>query len=190
MDCIPPGSSVHGISQTRILEWGAVPFSRGSSQPRDQTHISCIGRWVLYHWATWEAQWMLDIIMYHIHWFLSLWWLLCMEMTACVWRSEVPKGWVTCPRLHSCCIRLLGLPWQNTHQPGWLNNSNLFSHSSRGWKPKSEVSAGLLSLSTLPSPCRWLLFPMVFPVCGHISGVGVCPDLLFLQGHQSYWIWA
>ena len=35
MDCSPPGSSVHGIIQTRILEWGAIPFSRGSSWPRD-----------------------------------------------------------------------------------------------------------------------------------------------------------
>ena len=37
MDCSPPGSSVHGISQARILEWVAIPFSGGSSQPRDQT---------------------------------------------------------------------------------------------------------------------------------------------------------
>ena len=46
-DCSPPGSSVHGIPQATILEWVAVPFSRGSSQPRDQTCISrasCIGR--------------------------------------------------------------------------------------------------------------------------------------------------
>ena len=35
MDCSPPGSSVHGIVQARILEWVAVSFSRGSSQPRD-----------------------------------------------------------------------------------------------------------------------------------------------------------
>ena len=58
MDCSLPGSSVHGISQTRILEWVAIPFSRRSSQPRIQTHISCIAcisRQVLYHWATWEA---------------------------------------------------------------------------------------------------------------------------------------
>jgi len=40
MDCSPPGSSVHGILQARILEWVAISFSRGSSQPRDQTHIS------------------------------------------------------------------------------------------------------------------------------------------------------
>ena len=41
MDCSPLGSSFHGILQARILEWIAVPCSRGSSQPRDQTCISC-----------------------------------------------------------------------------------------------------------------------------------------------------
>ena len=41
MDCSPPGSSVHGILQARILEWVAMPSSRESSPPRDQTHISC-----------------------------------------------------------------------------------------------------------------------------------------------------
>ena len=44
MDCSPPGSSVHGISQARILEWVVISFSSGSFQPKDQTHISCIGR--------------------------------------------------------------------------------------------------------------------------------------------------
>ena len=47
-----PGCSVHGISQARILEWIAISFSRGSSQPRDWILISCIGRWILCHWAT------------------------------------------------------------------------------------------------------------------------------------------
>ena len=42
MDCSPPGSSVHGILQARILEWVVIPFSRGSSQPRDRTRVSCI----------------------------------------------------------------------------------------------------------------------------------------------------
>ena len=42
MDCSPPGSSVCGILQARILECVAMPFSRGSSRPRDQTWISCI----------------------------------------------------------------------------------------------------------------------------------------------------
>ena len=55
MDCSPPRSSVHGISQVRILEWVAFSLSRGSSRPRDRTCISCMGRRVLYHWATWEG---------------------------------------------------------------------------------------------------------------------------------------
>ena len=41
MDCSPPGFSVHGILQTRILEWVAMPSSRRSSQPRDRTCVSC-----------------------------------------------------------------------------------------------------------------------------------------------------
>ena len=42
MDCSPPGSFVHGISQARILEWVAICFSRKSSSPRDPTHVSCV----------------------------------------------------------------------------------------------------------------------------------------------------
>ena len=55
VDCSPPGSSVHGIFQTRILEWVAISFFRGFSQSRDQTcvsWVSCVGRQILYHWAT------------------------------------------------------------------------------------------------------------------------------------------
>ena len=55
MDCSPPGSSVHGISQARILEWVAISFSRGASRPRHWTHVFCIGRRILYRWATREA---------------------------------------------------------------------------------------------------------------------------------------
>ena len=49
-NCSLPGSTVHGIVQARILEWAAISFSRGSSQPRDWTHfsyVSCIDRHVL-----------------------------------------------------------------------------------------------------------------------------------------------
>ena len=44
MDCSPPGSFVHEILQARILKWVAIPFSRGSSQPKDWTQIFCIAR--------------------------------------------------------------------------------------------------------------------------------------------------
>ena len=55
MDCSPPCSSVHGISQVRILEWVPIPFSRGSSQPRDWTQISCTAGQFFTIWATREA---------------------------------------------------------------------------------------------------------------------------------------
>ena len=57
MDYSPPGSSVYEIFQARILEWIAIPLSRGSSQPRDWTQVSCTaGRF----FTNWEA---------HIHTF-------------------------------------------------------------------------------------------------------------------------
>ena len=52
MDCGPPGSSVHGILQARILEWVAMPSSRGSSQPRDQTQVSWVAGGFFTVWAT------------------------------------------------------------------------------------------------------------------------------------------
>ena len=56
MDFSPLGSSVHGISQTRILEWIAVSYSRGSFQPRDWTLVSCIAGRFFTIWASREAQ--------------------------------------------------------------------------------------------------------------------------------------
>ena len=53
-----PGSSVCGVLQARVLEWVTILSFRGSSWPRDQTWVSwvsCTGRQVLHHWATWEA---------------------------------------------------------------------------------------------------------------------------------------
>ena len=52
VDCSLAGSSVHGILQTRILEWVVMSLSRGSSQPRDQTRVRCPGRQILSHWAS------------------------------------------------------------------------------------------------------------------------------------------
>ena len=55
MDCSPPGSSVRGISQVRILEWVAISFSKGSSWPRDWTQVSYIAGRFFTIWATGEA---------------------------------------------------------------------------------------------------------------------------------------
>ena len=65
MDCSLPGSSIHGILQARILEWVAMPSSRGSSQPRDGTQVfsvSYTGRWILYHCTAWEAHLVIWIV--------------------------------------------------------------------------------------------------------------------------------
>ena len=58
MNYSPPGSSIHGILQARIPEWVAIPFSRGSPQPRDQTCISSIASIFFTVWATREAQYI------------------------------------------------------------------------------------------------------------------------------------
>ena len=55
MDCSLPGSSNHGIFQARVPEWVAIPFSRGSSWPRDRTLVSCIAGRGFTLWATREA---------------------------------------------------------------------------------------------------------------------------------------
>ena len=73
MDCSPPDSSVHGISQARILEWVAISFSRGSSWSRHQTWFSCICRRILYHFPLREA---LNSTLFWVP-FVKLWWLFC-----------------------------------------------------------------------------------------------------------------
>ena len=55
MDCSLPGSSVHRIFQARVLEWVAISFSKGSSQPKDRTWVSCIAGWRFTVWATREV---------------------------------------------------------------------------------------------------------------------------------------
>ena len=56
VDCSLTGSSVHGILPARVLKQVAISFSRGSSWPRDQTHVSCTAGRFFTFWATWEAQ--------------------------------------------------------------------------------------------------------------------------------------
>ena len=54
MNCSPPGSSVYGILQARVLEWAAISFAKGYSQPRDWTQVSHIADFTI--WATKEIQ--------------------------------------------------------------------------------------------------------------------------------------
>ena len=67
MDCRLPGSSIHGISQARVLEWVAIFFSRGSSQPRDGTQVSCPAGRRFTTWAIREAS--------RVNWLLFAEWM-------------------------------------------------------------------------------------------------------------------
>ena len=98
-DCSPTGSPVHGISQSRILEWVAISSCRGSSWPRDGTRMSCIGRQILYHWATWHDQsasklewgrvqivalvWSIDQIFLFCHLQLHIWGPVMLSFLIC-----------------------------------------------------------------------------------------------------------
>ena len=62
MDGSLPGSAIQEIFQVRILEWAAISFSRGSSQPRDRTRVSCIADRLFTVWATREAQYTFIVI--------------------------------------------------------------------------------------------------------------------------------
>ena len=64
VDCSPPGSSVHGILQARVLEWVAISFSRGSSRPRDRTQVSRTAGRRFNLWATREAHRYLSNFLY------------------------------------------------------------------------------------------------------------------------------
>ena len=97
MDCSSLDSSVHEISQASTLEWAVTPSSRESSQPRDWTCISGIGRWVLYHWATWEAR---D----------------CIEWRVREWGLEELSG--LGGALFLCCLFPWGRDWSRAQWPG------------------------------------------------------------------------
>ena len=93
MDCSPPGSSKHGMSQAGILEWVAISFSRGSFWPRDQTCILCLGKQILYHWTTW-LYYLLSIVDFILpkdssskRWFsrsVRIMWIRTIMKTICV----------------------------------------------------------------------------------------------------------
>ena len=93
MDCRPPGPSIRGVSQPRILERAAIFYARELSWLREWTHVSwvsCIGRWILYHWCYLGS---LVINSYHPHflnflnWNLiflwNIWWRMCFTSLKC-----------------------------------------------------------------------------------------------------------
>ena len=102
MDCSPPGSSVHEIFQARILDWVAISFSRGSSQPRNQTLVSCTAGKLFTDWAIREAHFL--IITSNHRPFLAFW---CPYKLILIFKPrQIPySGW-------SCLLTvLIPQPW-------------------------------------------------------------------------------
>ena len=73
MDCSPPGSSIHGILQARILEWVAISFSRGSSRPRDRTQVPHIAGRYCNLWATREVPIFFFFLLIELRFLYSDW---------------------------------------------------------------------------------------------------------------------
>ena len=109
IDCNPPGYSVHGIFQARILEWIAISSFRRPSWPRNRTHVSCIGRQTLYHWATWEAPQPLEVWEISVCWLQSVafcygkqsWWR---QTGRAFYISFWPCKWGRKPPVLACCL--------------------------------------------------------------------------------------
>ena len=139
MHCSPPGSSVHEISQARILERVNISFSRGSSQPRDRTLVSCIGGWVLYHGATWEASLISKFL-------ISVLPVVCIELCLLTISGLWPcTAWV--------CFHLAG-----SRGPSRFCSS-LLAFGEHFWTTHDELATGSTALlcipiiPTAPSPC-------------------------------------
>ena len=87
MDYSPPASSVHRISQARMLEWVAISFSRGSPQPRDRAQVSCTAGGFFTDWATREA------LLGHIYkWNITLEYEKCSIWAFSAFDPSHPKG--------------------------------------------------------------------------------------------------
>ena len=102
VDCSPPGFSVHGILQARILKWVAIPFSRGSSWPRDWTRVSCIAGRFFTVWATREGlhQSLLRFIFVYTRILFLIFWLKSFLTIVCILHI---LPFVFCPvHKHTC----------------------------------------------------------------------------------------
>ena len=116
MDYSPTGSSIHGILQARILEWVAIPFSRGSSQSRDRSQVSCIAGQIFTIRATRD----LSIITY-LHVILNLGgsfelnFLLFLSMLYLHTLIGIISSVMCCAQSFSC-VRLFATSWIRAHQ--------------------------------------------------------------------------
>ena len=138
MDCSPPGSSVHGISQARMLEWVAVSFSRGSSKLRGQTRISYIaggfftteppGKSSTFEYFLWKENWLI---------YLSRW--------VNTWLELLFAPWKQCNFLQRIYI------WNEPSLSYWIIN--------RALKSRQDFSGGPVA----KTPCSQCRGPKFYP---------------------------
>ena len=133
-DCSLPGSSLYEILQARLLEWVAISFSRGSSWPRDQTQVSCIGVRCFNLWATREAHLLGTFLNFPrtISKFFQN--LMFSNLVSCClflhWYSHI---W-------SLVVVLVQAAITNYHRPCglWLKQQTFIFHNSRCWKVQDQ----------------------------------------------------
>ena len=113
MDSSPPGSSVHGILQARMLEWVAIPSSKGSSWPKDQTQVSCVPGRLFTVWATGkllpQGRGYLFALVSPYLLFLLLVQLVLLQVpypseTMPTWNRVGPYGAISLPRIDPCLM--------------------------------------------------------------------------------------
>ena len=132
VDGSPSGSSVHGISQARILKWVAILYCRRSPRSRDQTCVSCIGKWILYPCATWKAlffQFSSVQSLSHVRLFETPWTAACQASLSITNSGSPPKPMsiesvMPSNHLVLCCPLLL-LPFNLPQHQGlfqWINS--------------------------------------------------------------------
>ena len=161
MDCCPTGSSDHGILQARILEWVAIPFSRGSSGPRDQILVSCIGGRFFTVWASRATQKTQGTENGGL---LGLRTRVCVCVCVCVSRSVVSDSlWV-----HGLQATRFLCPWNSPcKNPGvgchsFLQGIFLTQGSNPGLLHCRQI---LFPLSHQESPNTCLIYSVIQPNC-------------------------
>ena len=137
MDYSPLGFSVHGILQARILEWVAVPFSSGSSKPRDQTQVSCTAGGLFTIWATRKEGWVLK------NW---CFWIVALEKTL-----EIPLDWKPSNTLSRF---VMGFPLWLSGKESACNVGEMRLIPALGRFPGGGYG-NLLQYSCLESPMGW-----------------------------------
>ena len=194
-----PGSSLQEISQAGTLKWVLISYSRTSSQPRDRTRISrvsYIGRWIIYHWATWEVQRHAEggINLEHLFWsvyfahFQSLVYHGFLLLSSCFHRAAAAAAAAAAKSLQLCptlCDPIDGSP-PGFPVPGILQARTLewvAISFSNAWKWKVKVkSLSRVQLLATPWTAAYQAPPSM-DLPGKSTGVG-CHCLLHPQGRD------